>query len=215
MNRILSATLLTGLMAVLISCDKKDDPQPEPSTPNTPTSNYVYYFKANFDGKAIEVGEKKFSLQYGNGMSSSGDGDQDTNYQVIQSSYFSHYTDNSKPEYAVGMISTFHGYWGSPDYQTRADAITTGNHPYGNDDPYIHLDGGIIEYWDSNDEYWSTTQGSGDQTGSSFNITSYKDNIDGTSVKIMEAEFNCTLYNQSGATIKVTNGKFKGRIIIY
>ena len=214
MNKIITGAIFVSLLVLLASCAKKDDPQPVP-TPTPPAGDYIYFFKATMDGNAVEVGQKKLSMKYQNGMSQSGEGDQGNNYQVIQTTYFSDISDDTKPVYSVGMISTFPGYSSTPDYKTRAEAITTGYQDYGYDDPTVVSDGAFVEYWDNAGEYWSTTKGSGNQSGSSFTITSYKDNTDGYSVKIMEAEFNCMLYNQSGASIKVTNGKVKGRIVLY
>ena len=213
--RLLSALSMLSVALLFTSCAKDDDPQPTP-TPAPPTSsNYIYFFKANLDGKAVEVGQKKFSFDYSNGLGSAGTGGPDTSYQVTQYTYFSHVTDDTKPEYTVGMITTFKGYFSSPDYQTRADAITLGNHPYGDDDPFAEKDGAIVEYLDENDVFWTTYFGSGDQSGSSFKITNYTDNTDGFSAKIIEAEFSCTLYDGNGNSIVVKNGEVKGRIVLF
>ncbi|MEQ9062535.1 MAG: hypothetical protein RIE58_00020 [Vicingaceae bacterium] len=110
------------------------------------------------------------------------------------------------------MISTFPGYFSDPGKKERAKKIVNGTYPYGVDPDYgVEKNGGLVEYWDGN-QYWTTSHGN--QSGSSFVLSDVKDNNDGTSMKIATFTFNCTLYNRSAQTIKVTNGRSVGKIVI-
>jgi hypothetical protein len=72
---------------------------------------------------------------------------------------------------------------------------------------------GIDIYWvDKNAKEWHSSSSPGTQTGSNFSITSaeaYHD-ILGSYVVKFTATFNCTLYDDAGNSIKLTNGKFVG-----
>ncbi len=74
--------------------------------------------------------------------------------------------------------------------------------------------GAFISWIDGNRTEWTTN---GDQSGSSFEITSYVDeeNAESNSHKFIAVTFNCTLYNGSGGSVAVTDGTLRGRMIVY
>jgi hypothetical protein len=58
---------------------------------------------------------------------------------------------------------------------------------------------------------WSSSNGTADQTGSTFTITNATPNVVfGADVVEVTATFSCTLYDDSGDSKKITNGTFKG-----
>jgi len=79
-------------------------------------------------------------------------------------------------------------------------------------DPYQNGDGIYIYWVDKQGKIWSTTDGSGDQTGSSFKIISVDDDGDGVHYYIrVKMQFNCKLYKEgTGEMIQLTNGEMVG-----
>ena len=65
-----------------------------------------------------------------------------------------------------------------------------------------------ISWEDTYAKVWSTRLNS--QSGSLFNITSVTESTGSTgeSLKLLKATFNCTLYNDLGASIILKNGQF-------
>jgi len=68
-----------------------------------------------------------------------------------------------------------------------------------------------VEWIDGSGNFYSTSQGSGSQSGSTFKITAKQAGMIGGNymVKII-ATFNCTLYSSSGSPIALTNGTYVG-----
>jgi len=73
----------------------------------------------------------------------------------------------------------------------------------------------VIEYVDSDGVNWSTGKGTGDQSGSSFALSSVVDATDGASQKVATGTFSCNLYDDNRNVIVVTNGTFKGRVATF
>ncbi len=71
------------------------------------------------------------------------------------------------------------------------------------------LNGIEISVWD-NHVRWSTSMGSGNQTGSTFNIVQTKDDQQGYLYIDTYITFSCKVYNSAGAMKTITNGKFVG-----
>ena len=80
-----------------------------------------------------------------------------------------------------------------------------------NDEPTA---GGFISWIDGTGREWTTN---GTQNNASFTITEYADLDDPVnfSHKVIAAEFSCTLYNGLGGSISLTEGKARGKLIIY
>ncbi len=78
---------------------------------------------------------------------------------------------------------------------------------------YADVDSGIRIAWlDAQGNEWSTVASSGDQSGSVFEIKSANDAHDGNGnyYVLIEAVFNCNLYNDNNEKKVLTGGKYKG-----
>ena len=73
------------------------------------------------------------------------------------------------------------------------------------------LNGITIEWKDPNNKIWKSNNAPGTQTGSNFTINSSEEFIFiGVTMVKVDAVFNCTLYDDAGNSIVVTNGKYLG-----
>ncbi len=86
-----------------------------------------------------------------------------------------------------------------------AGFVSKGTYNYSKD----LLNGVEITWYDNDRKEWSTSKGTGVQTGSSFEITDVTNSSyeDGYKVRIL---FTCTLYDGNGNSKKVTNGVYVG-----
>jgi hypothetical protein len=104
-----------------------------------------------------------------------------------------------------------HHYLSVSDADFRGFFIP-GNYPYTNGpetNPYQNGNGVYIIWTDPQGNFWSTTYGSHDQTGSTFSIISVQDAHDGVRdyVKV-KMRFSCKLYKQGTGEMKqLTNGE--------
>lgn len=107
-------------------------------------------------------------------------------------------TSNLNPEQVGDEIST-----GTLDYGTRSYDTLVSATP-----------GAFVSWIDPSGTEWTTN---GDQSSSSFSIVSYVDeeNSESNSHKFIGADFNCTLYNGSGGSIVLNDGRVRGRLIVY
>jgi uncharacterized protein YceK len=122
---------------------------------------------------------------------------------------------SGKPETIVHFAKSFDTY---PSWSGCAGIVKLGAMNFGNRSPYQNRkDGVVIEYVDPSAHYWVSDLGSADQSGSAFVVTQFDSAIDlFTSAHYKtKATFNCNLYDSSGASMKLTNGKFGGYTVIY
>lgn len=92
----------------------------------------------------------------------------------------------------------------------------TGSYAYGRmeDSPNTAaLDGVVVFYTDANDKFWSSDLGTGNQTGSTFEIIEHVANTDGFSQKISKAKFNCKVYDGLGNSQTLTEGLIRNRSV--
>ena len=96
------------------------------------------------------------------------------------------------------------------EYPT-CDQITNmyelGEHDYAKISSGVLYDGVIINYTDDNNIKWSTATEQASQDGSSFTLEKF---IDHKGTKLMEAKFNCTLFNEKGEAKKLSSGIVRG-----
>jgi hypothetical protein len=89
--------------------------------------------------------------------------------------------------------------------------FNTGTYTYSSN--FNTTNGIQIEWCNSKGDIYTTSQGSGNQTGSTFTITAKHAlgySINGSYYVRVMAKFNCTLYSTSGASIQLTNGVYVG-----
>lgn len=196
--------ILFVLLSVLSSC-KKDEDNPAP--------NADFYFTGTIDGQAISflVPQTPTSINdYGSGpaLGSSSDG-----VTFVYQQGFNITNIESQPEIQVGLIEVFN-VEATIDNFLNMFSIKSYNYGKfaGTSDS---VDGAFVSYTDSNGTFWTSYNGSGEQTSSTFEVTEYIDNSDAasnifTGKKIATFRFNCTLYDNAGNSIQVQDGVLRG-----
>ncbi|TVR82116.1 MAG: hypothetical protein EA412_02020 [Chitinophagaceae bacterium] len=72
-----------------------------------------------------------------------------------------------------------------------------------------------IEYKDASGTVWSTSNGSGMQAGSSFEVINhYSNHFDTYTPYITEAVFSCKLYDDNGNVMELNNGRVVARTVV-
>lgn len=217
---MLMFTLLLGGLLPLAGCsDSPTDGNDDTGNDNTPqTITSENYIQAKVDGKYKTVQQESISATQERGMGySSHEGDLDEGYGVSHTTFFATVSVTAagpsidrKETFAITFIGIFdENPWEDEDY---APLITQGAMPFGSDSE--KKEGVEVRWVDENNKEWSTAFGSGDQTGSAFQVTSKK-TIEypqpwlGEYVLYkVEGNFHCTLYDKEGNSMTVTNGKF-------
>ena len=73
----------------------------------------------------------------------------------------------------------------------------------------------MIRYTDIDGKVWSTDFGTADQSNSNFEVIKVAANtLDNSAQFLATAEFSCTLYDEAGNEIEITNGKVLNRSIV-
>jgi hypothetical protein len=202
--------------SLLTSCKKGKEPEPTPTPTTTNTSNTgaptitsSFYFQAKIDGTWITYQEGGYT---GSGTGSNG-GSVPAGWQEDQNALIYNFTTGQSASFSI--LKTF------PSTPTTAqiDAMFgIRSYSYGKRSPSTAangIDGCVVTYTDASGTIWSTDYGTGNQTGSTFNIVEHITNTDGNSPKISKATFSCKLYDENGHTKTLTNGIYRGRTIHY
>jgi hypothetical protein len=127
------------------------------------------------------------------------------NTSAVYQSYW--YNDNNNNTYFQFNKGTLNFQGSTAPSAQFADFFKTGSYPYSGPgvDP---VNGIVISYFDNSNNEWRTDNAPGTQTGSTFVITAVQDaTILGTAREKVTATFNCKVYNSSGQSKTITNGK--------
>jgi hypothetical protein len=221
MKRFYSLVACAALVSTLLSCSKKEnDPNPELS------STKDFYFLATVDGKSIKYEGNTVPTsisEYGSGGASSGssvDINQDgvsEGYAEIQSSVLTTYPID-KNHSAVSLVKIFPS---QPTDSQIEGMFQVKSFEYGKveNGSQQSQEGASVTITDEAGVQWASHLGTGEQSGSTFKITSVIDNPDPNSKlllhKIVTYEFNCKLYDGKGNTKTLTNGKMRSRAVLY
>ena len=196
---------LIALAVLSLGSCKKDDTKVA-----TPKPKAELYFSAKIDGTDYLV--EALVDGYGSGAGASGGtGDVPGTYEELQSMLFI----NPTTEQGAG-ISIIKMFNGRPYECDSIEAMyRTGTYTFGREERnnVPGKNGVVIFYVDKNKTHWSSDFGSGDQTGSRFEIVEHKANNDFFSRRISKATFNCKLYDGNGNSKVLTNGEIKGRSV--
>lgn len=202
-------SLLCMLATVLVSCDKDESGL-------TPNENYIQNIEdqpQGFGNFIADIDGSNFSMTatLTNNIQPTVGGQESTDATVspfvTQKNYNSALTNSSTGQssgISVGEII----YSGSllPSKSEFLALFSTGSKNYSQD-----LSNGVEVYIVENNVVWSSANGSGNQSGSKFNITSATEgSVLGNDNVEIEATFSCTLYDDSGNSKVLTNGTFKG-----
>lgn len=218
--QILVASLLTVLL--ISSCKKSSDEA------NGPKASKEFYIQAKIDTKDYLVQADKVGLDgYASGvayMSHSSDGATEL---VIEQSFISKYTsDLNKLTINVVKVIPQRTYDNEAQWlQIMYGLFKTSEYTFGrtpqeeDEEKDKYVEGVVISYIDADGKFWSTDMGSADQAGSMFKITSVTKNTDPQtspfSKQIITAEFSCKLYDKSGNSKVVSNGKARVRALTH
>lgn len=219
-TKLLPILLVIATSTIFNSCKKKSEEEPAPTpapatTPTTPPGSGApaitssFYFQAKIDGTWVTYQDGVNS--YASGTSGSNYGS--TTNQEEQAGLLINY---STFRYGSIFILKTIAYPGASDYESM---FSVRSYSYGiNADQAGHpagVDGAGISFIDSTGVIWRSDYGTANQTGSTFSITEHIANTDGTSHHISKAVFSCKLYDGNGHVKTLTDGKFRGRTLLY
>lgn len=193
---------------LVFGCKKKDDTTPEaestPTTTGAPATvdvNSTPQATFTLDGVNKSYVMNNTTLFEGSGSSGSGSG---------STSYSADIDDGNTISYISISKGTLNYSTATSMYPT--DATFKAFFPVASIPYSANAVNGIeISIYD-NGTYWTTSLGTANQTGSTFNIVQTKDNPDtnGFFYVKFKATFSCKVYDGSGNSKTITNGVFVG-----
>jgi len=195
--------LLMCSIALVSACSKDDDsddnntPAPTPVTVNSPPQVSGNINGVNFNYVTGGLNPYQSSVGYDSGPG------------VAFPPDSCHFT------LLAGFENVLTGQWlwdfriGTYDFVLPSDSVSFKN--FFEIKPWSYgvtpMNGMEIVYYDASGDMWSTSYGSANQTGSTFQLQAKKFiPFQGEKYERIKATFNCKLYNASGAVKVVTNG---------
>jgi len=128
--------------------------------------------------------------------------------QELQKMHILNVADPTANSAGMSIIKGF----GAPGTCAQIQSMfATVTYPYGNS--LFGVEGAKVFIVDSNGTPWSSDFGTGDQPGSTFEITSHVPSGDTLSMNITQATFNCILYNGTGGSMTLTDGFMESRSV--
>ena len=206
-KRKLLPALALGLL-LLGSC-KDDKDKVKPATPAVPVPTSDLYFVAKIEGADFMV--EALKNNYGSGAGS-GSGNSSGSWVEEQSLLLM----NTVTQHVSGVlvVKTFAN---KPNECSQIETMfKPGVYPFGKTvqgSGTPAKDGIVIVHTDAGGKYWTSDLGTGDQTGSTFEVVEHIANNDGFSQRITKARFNCKLYDGLGNTKSLTNGEIRSRSV--
>lgn len=195
-------SLLLALSVLLFTCKK-----PDPVVP--PTVTLPFKWSADIGGTSVTLEDGVNGI--GSGTQSDGHSD-GFGWQELQGAVCA---DSNYDVYAWVALVKFFSQDVRPTADDYYDMWQTGNYAYGKLDAQnngITVDGAHVEYRDANGTLWRSDFGTGDQTGSTFDVTHIEDHSTFVSQKIAVVHFSCTMYDQNGNSVPLTNGIARGYV---
>lgn len=190
-----------ALILVLLifgSCSKEENTEVN----NTTTDGATFYFYGTLDDGtkiSFETGESNYTSSAGYNNASNG-----SEISIEQSFQLS----NSAQTSIAGASISQNFNSNEENCNNYRSMFETRNYGYGHIN--FNTEGASIFYMDANGKYWTTYQGGGAQNDGSFKIISQQNGSYGLGYNgITEAEFECTLYDQVGNWIKLTDGRIR------
>ncbi|MER2997789.1 hypothetical protein [Pontibacter populi] len=203
--KLLTSTLFALCsLFVFSSCDSEED--------NATINTGPFYFEADMDGKTLILPEGKDGYASKAFVQTEATTSGCAEIQLMQLAK----PNDIKKSVEVLLIEQ-RSSCTTDCTQTKA-MLETGDYSFGrlasfSDTPME--DGVVIRYTDIYGKVWSTDFGTADQSDSNFAVTKVTANtIDNSSEFVATAEFNCTLYDETGNEIVITNGEVVSRSIV-
>jgi hypothetical protein len=195
-NRVYCAILLViGIALVFVGCKKEDD-----QTANCCSGSGAapdLYYEIEIDGVPIlfEAGENYFeSIAVADCCTNAG--------QELQISILQSILDSTINQGGYKILKNFTNAPSScADLGTM---FSLGTQSFGNSNS--GADGIVVYYIDFNGTYWASDLGVAIQSNSSVEISELINNNSSGSEKITTLTVNCTLYDDSGNSLDLTNG---------
>lgn len=204
MRKIYFLTIGCILSAALwISCSKKSSSAPAPAatTGTTGISANSIYASGNIDGVSFSYIDGKNSVVQGTSYGSTGDGHGQT-----LSQYYGYLQDTVTKQYLFKIGKGTLVTTGSAGDEDVNPFFATGSYPYSSYTGKDSLNGICIKYYDAQHNEWASNNAPAKQDGSNFTIISKETQQFGYYLKI-SATFNCKVYNATGQSKTITNGK--------
>ncbi len=195
----LSILLFTG-------CKKEESdppiiPAPAPTDQFTPSLTGTQGVQMQVDGDVITMvhGGSRIPFYFADGVI-----DPPQSYKFYAAGIFDGSVNTNVFELKVGTLNYADDFFDPALFQ---QFFTVGPRTFGSTTA-VNLSRVAIEYTDDSGVLWSTQQGSAMQNGSVFTFTEVATDQDdqGVWAKVI-ANFNCTVYNSSGASRTITNGE--------
>ncbi|HET6226922.1 MAG TPA: hypothetical protein VFF27_11625 [Bacteroidia bacterium] len=186
------------------SCKKKVDEQPNSPESDSVITPYSFYFQGIFDGQPISYQVGVDTYEYGFGHSNTSH----TPLNPIITETASIYSWSRIPAAGIGIRKKFKI---APTPAQRDSMFLVQSYPYYNTPD--STEGAVVFIQDSRGVEWSTDLGSGDQTGSTFQIVEQIKDIVPQTRAITKAVFSCKLYDGKGHSKMLMSGSFRGRCI--
>ncbi|MCB0713154.1 MAG: hypothetical protein KDD67_12560 [Ignavibacteriae bacterium] len=226
MNRLLIHSLLpllTFSTLLFVGCsDSTTDPDNDGTVEEITAP---YYIQASLNGKVKTVQQQSTSSNLVDmGFSSfEGTASNDVDFVSIQRTFFTRVV----PTGGIPVLDSTNTFYFSfiKNYDKRITndddydlMIRKGSTSFGSEAD--EKDGVEIRWVDANGKSWSTAYGSGNQANSSFVITKkvkieYPQPWLGDRILYeIEGTFSCTLYDSSGNSMQVTEGKFSLKAVL-
>jgi|GEM_PF-5485648 len=220
-----AATLCAALTLGCFLAGCSDSSSPNNDNANPPALTAEYYAQARINGtyetQQAENGSTTIISPAYEGSSGSAD---DGGYIVSQLSSF------SKVDYAPGSIPALDPTYRSigimfikkypqePSVLQYNQLVRQGTMPFGS--YFDEKEGVEIRWRDAAGTLWSTALGSGDQTGSTFTVTSNTPITVNPGQSInghykTSGTFSATLYDTKGNSMPITDGKFTVATVFY
>lgn len=199
-----SLYLALGVLVTFASCTKKTQSTSSSSNNNNTNNGITVNSTPQFTGS---IGGTSYSLvngtTYTNGTGSSKGG---SNPKTATYSSYIVNAANSGININKGTIS-YPSTSSMPDTATFRLFFAPNTYSYS----VNYVNGVEVTWTDANGVIWSTSNGTGSQTGSTFKITAeqYANDLGYQDEKVL-INFSCTLYNPGGTSMQLTNGVFVG-----
>jgi hypothetical protein len=175
-----------------------------------------HYIQAKIDGTVVTVQDDGVA---GTGIAYSGSGGGGNNPDYYLEAQTIHFVKvilvgnrpEQDPTFRSPMITFVHNYYDQPFGAEHDSVIKRGSNPFGSEEKEI--DGVEILWTDASGTQWSSSKGTGDQTGSNFVVTEhtlqeYQIGQYKAGRYYSKGTFSAKLYDGTGRSINVTDGKF-------
>ena len=204
--------LFTAMILFVAGCSKDDDTSGTPNNNNNNsgtsrnTINDAWQFSVKIDGTTYShkegLQDYQGSLSWGASLTTPPDSS--------STSFGSWLGDINTPNLSLGIETGIIKFLGNHLDTTRFKSFfQTGILSYNT----ASIKWVQVKWVDATGDFWSTTAGTGLQTGSNFTITDIKPLgfVLGDYYMKFRATFNCTLYNDiTGASMQLTDGLYVG-----